>query len=154
MRKRLPLQHGRGGARGGASVTQTNGIQGRPKIGNGHDHIREPGTAIGGGTPSRTSLSERGSTGGVDGDISRGQAHKIVNVNEIADTRAATSGRRKNGTGTRILAPVNVTDGNMDDTRAEMTRRTTNVVVRQVVHQIPSKTKIPHLTNAAALHLF
>ena len=141
MQRRLPLQRGRGGAGSGTIMTQTNGIQGEPEIGNGHGHIREPGTAIGGG-----------STRGVDGDIARDQTHQAVNMNEIAATRVATSGRRqKNGTRTRTLAVPSVADESTGDTRAETTRRTTNVDGGRVAHQILSKT---YLTNAAALHRF
>lgn len=96
-----------------------------------------------------TSLSERGYTGGVDGDIAPGQVQKMANVNEIADIISATSGRHlENETETRIFATVNVADENADTT-AEMMRRPTNVDGRQVGLRIPSKAR--RLTDVAAL---
>ena len=125
-------------------MTQTSGIQGEPETGNGHGRIRESGIAIGGG-----------STDGVDGDIARGQAHKVVNTNEIAATRVATTGRhQKNETGTRTLAVASIADENTGDTRAETTRSTTNVDGGRAAHQILSKINLPYLTNVAAPHRF
>lgn len=142
------------------TMTQTSGIQGGPEMGTVHGHIRELGIPIGearGGNTDlvKTSLSARENTGEVDGDAVCGQAHKIANANEIADTRATTSGpRQQNEARTGTLTAVSVADENTDDTRAETTRRTTNVDGEQAAHRTRSKTKIPHLTNTATLHPF
>lgn len=137
-------------------MTQMSGIRGGPETGSGP--IQEPGIAIGGArreTLVRMSSNGRGSTSGVDGDIARGQAHKVVNTNEIAATRVATTGRhQKNETGTRTLAVASIADENTGDTRAETTRSTTNVDGGRAAHQILSKINLPYLTNVAAPHRF
>ena len=123
MPKRPLLQSGHDGAEDGTIMTQTSGIQGGPETGIGHGHIRESGIAIGGGstTPTKTGLS----TGAVGGDFVCGQAHKTVTVHAIADTRAATGGRRqKNETRTKTLAVASIADENTGDARAETTRKT------------------------------
>lgn len=48
VRKRLPLQNGRGDAGPGMTMTRTGGIQGKPEIGITHGRIRDYGISIGG----------------------------------------------------------------------------------------------------------
>ncbi|KAG9313903.1 hypothetical protein JVU11DRAFT_4675 [Chiua virens] len=61
----------------------------KSEMGDGRDHLRELGKAIGGARGSaitaKTSMTEGGSTGGADGGIAREQVLKKVNAKSITD---------------------------------------------------------------------